>query len=159
MQKILSMIDPLKLLDEINTLEFFQDDTGVLMAYRQSNGIPINSAQHPRLFTACIEIASLRKQPLLHMMINRMGPGIEVPFHRDYLKDTQKQGRYPHVERWHFPILTNPEAFFFTEYEQIHMEAGYWHGPVEYWNLHRVCNRGQWERTHLVVDLDSERHG
>jgi len=154
-----SELDLESLLKEIQKLNFWLDDTGTEMAKRQSEGLFTPDA-YREICKACNEICNLRGIKPLQVMVNKMKPGVVVPYHRDYLKDTQKQGKYPCLERWHLPIVMNPVCRFLYKGELvINMKIGYWHGPIEYWRYHAVENLGVTERIHLVVDLDSERIG
>lgn len=122
------------------------------MAVMPCQGLPIRA---PEIDRAINEISLIRGTPALHMMINRLGPGIEVPIHRDFLNPT-RLGPHPCLERWHLPVTTNNLAGWWDEdIGDYVMFPGYWHGPVPYWLKHRVYNLGKRERVHLVIDLDS----
>jgi hypothetical protein len=115
------------------------DDTGILMAY---------GAAHPATkIPAVLEIMELRNLEPAFMMINRVPPGVVAPPHIDTLP-------FP-VERWHLPLVTNPDAYWWDEHDNkfIYMPVGYWHGPVPYYIRHAIVNFGLTERVHLVVDL------
>lgn len=154
MQKIKSGFDyPLALIAEINALPFKMDGSGAEMAFKPSNGI---GDLPPILKSLVLEIALFRDQPPLNLMVNKLGPGVRVANHRDWIHPTRHQGKWPTVERWHFPVVTNLEAWFWCEAKGfVHFEAGYWTGPVPYWDLHGVQNFGTTDRIHVVVDLDT----
>lgn len=138
---------------EIATLPFWIDGSGAEMAVKPGGGIPIDS---PLVRAAIQEISAMRGLPALHVMVNKLPPGVVVPVHRDWLPPTRAQPRTPTLERWHLPIQTNDRAFWWDEDRgPLSMETGYWYGPVPYWRKHQVWNLGDEERVHLVVDLDS----
>lgn len=125
------------------------------MASAPSNGFEAFKGS-PSIMKAIREIETLRDTPVLHVMINKLPSNTEVPIHRDWILPTAKLGKNPCVERWHLPIATNHNCFWWDETQtQIHMVEGVWSGPVPYWLNHKVWNFGMTERIHLVVDLDS----
>ena len=144
-----------------------KDDSGVLMASMPSQGVDWLK-NLPELTAAVHEIATLRGCVALNAMINIIPPGIKVPVHRDYLVP-YLGNKYPILERWHLPILTNDLATWWDEHQatvdvkvaegvtkqgvEQHMPVGVWAGPVKYWIQHTVKNLGKTERIHLVVDL------
>jgi hypothetical protein len=76
----------------------------------------------------------------------RLGPGASIGEHRDY-----RLGHEDGEVRFHVPITTNPGVEFVHEGELVPMEPG------ETWYLdfnqpHRVVNRGDGPRVHLVID-------
>jgi len=76
----------------------------------------------------------------------RMAPRTRVLEHRDEKLNSERG-----VVRVHVPVITNPDVDFFLQNERITMQAG------ECWYLdlslpHRVENRGQSDRVHLVID-------
>jgi hypothetical protein len=84
--------------------------------------------------------------PLESARLLRLRAGSKIREHRDY-KLAFEDG----VARFHVPIITNPDVDFFLEGERIVMNAG----EVWYLNFnlpHRVENRGQIDRVHLVID-------
>ncbi len=84
--------------------------------------------------------------PLLSVRLLKIAPGTEIREHRDY-----NLGYEDGEIRVHVPILTNPDVEFVLAGERVVMAEG------ESWYLnfnlpHRVANRGQTDRVHLVVD-------
>ena len=150
-----SKINLNKLLAELGQLRFWVDGSGAEMSVIQSGGLPFKS---PTIIEAIKEISDHRSIPALHMMVNRLPPGVTTPKHVDFLKPSTHQPKYPILERYHLPIITNPSAYYWNEDEpesKIHMKAGFWYGFIKYWRLHEVGNLGDTERIHLIVDLDS----
>lgn len=140
------------ILQEVRRLPYTLDGTGVKMAYSPTDSVPDLLWVKP----VVEEIEKLRNQKAIHMMVNVLPSGIKVELHRDWMKPTRYQEYHPTVERWHLPLITNPDAIFFgVECGQVYMENGYWWGPVEYWKLHSIWNNGTEDRIHLVVDLDT----
>lgn len=154
MQRITSCtFDSVSLMGEIEAIKFTPDGSGAMMAFPPSGGLP---ALPPAIGRVVAEIAAIRGQRPLHLMINKLAPGVSVPVHRDFLKATKHQAKYPTVERWHLPVQTGFGVDFWHEGGSIeHFEAGVWVGPIPYWLRHSVRNAGQIERVHIVVDLDS----
>lgn len=146
----LSMID---LHQRAKLLKYNKDSTGVLMAFGQGVGIKTT------LFMDVItEIEEMRKSKVLNLMVNVLPAGVLIPSHIDYIPPTQHQINTPTVERWHLPIYTNPDAYFWTSINGIfHMPSGYWSGPIKYWKPHGVLNYGSTERVHLIVDMNTEK--
>lgn len=155
MNKIKSNIDLSKLLDEIRQLPFKLDGSGAYMALAQSTRV---SELRSIFYTALDEISRMRSQPAFYLTINNLPPGVIVPIHTDTLKPTTFQNYRPQVERWHLPVITNADCWWWGEdsgRDKIHLEAGFWHGPMIYWKKHSVGNEGVTERIHFVVDLDT----
>lgn len=150
-------LDKLRL--ECKKLSFSLDGSGAEMFCVQSQRVPNN---YPEILKAVGEISGLRKLDPLYLMVNRLKPGVIVPVHRDFLVSAgkQKNAKYPTFERWHLPVQTNEDCGFWDE-ENGHkiMKLGFWWGPVPYWKFHQVWNKGEYERIHLIVDLDSEPMG
>lgn len=84
---------------------------------------------------------------LNQVMVNQLEPGGKLSAHRDGPPDDA---------RYHLPVVTNDRAMWWDEYNAtLHMEDGYWHGPVPYCGvLHAVVNNGDRARLHLVVDFE-----
>lgn len=84
---------------------------------------------------------------LNQVMVNLLEPGGKLSAHRDGPPDD---------ERWHLPVMTNPDAMWWDEVTGTHhLEAGYWHGPVFYCGvLHAVVNNGDTPRLHVVADFE-----
>jgi hypothetical protein len=150
-----------KLKEEATALTFNLDGSGAEMA----NGVGVippwlNSSDHLR--QAVSEIARLRKLSAIHVMLNRLPPGVVVDRHRDWVPATPLQKDRPTLERWHLPLITNLECWWWDEEEnrKLYMQPGVFYGPVPYWKIHQVGNEGTMPRIHLVVDLDcAERIG
>lgn len=87
---------------------------------------------------------------VVQVMVNNLAPGASLSPHRDGLPDNL---------RYHLPILTNTEAYWWDELEsRRHMLAGWWYGPVPYCGiLHSAGNPGTSDRLHLVVDFKRDR--
>lgn len=136
-------LDLAKLVAEANDMTFWLDGSGAYMGMKPSAGVPILP---PELSLAVQEIAKAEDSTPLHVMLNRVPPGIDVPKHTDTVHGLPK--------RWHLPIQTNPGCFFWDEINgERHFPLGEWCGPVPYSSLHTVWNHGTTERIHLVVDL------
>lgn len=151
MIKLPARIDLAGLAEEIVALEYWLDGSGAEMSITQSGGIP--QFVGPLVRAAILDIVKYRELPPKHIMINKLKPGVEVPVHTD----TVAAGNYKtaHVSRWHLPIVTNEQCYWWDEElaREIHLEYGYWHGPIKHWMKHSVKNLGTTERVHLVVDL------
>ncbi len=151
-----SKIDLGKLIEEASRLEFWLDGAGVEMSITQSGGIP--DFIGPTIRSAIGELEDYRKSSAVNLMINRLPAGVTTPTHRDFIAPMIIDGRRvekPIIERWHLPIVTNPDCFWWGEIgnKEVHFPLGVWTGPVSYWKKHYVKNGGTTERTHLVVDL------
>lgn len=143
------------LLEEIESLKFYLDGSGAEMVFPPEHKVIQNL---PNIWLALNEIIFFREKPFLHIMVNRLQPGVDVPVHRDFLNPTPLQSRnHPTIERWHLPIACNNECYWWDEFGgQSKFEQGHWCGPVPYWNRHKVWNYGKTERINIVIDLDSE---
>jgi hypothetical protein len=136
--------------------DFWQDGSGAYMAIRPCHGVPDWLSKCEWIMRALAEISLLREQDILHVMINKLPPDTVVPLHTDTLAPTCHQPKAPRVERWHLPVVTNADCFFWDDnagYTRMHL--GSWWGPVPYWREHSVENTGKTERVHIVVDLDT----
>jgi hypothetical protein len=146
MQIIKSNRNILALLQEIGSLEYTRDDTGVLMSNAQS----LFTAHMRRLREVTLAVAEIEFERMLecaYVMVNIVPPGIEVPSHTDTLKRP--------AERWHLPLLSNDACGYWDGVDgHAHMDVGSWTGPVPYHLEHRIWNLGVTERIHLVVDLE-----
>lgn len=131
---------------EIKKLTTFDGGNGIMMAYRQSelHDLP------PKLAEAVHEIETLRKKTARFVQVNSIPPGVSAGKHTDTLRCDYR------LERWHFVISTNKEAWFEDSSGRFHMDQGCWYGPVAYWDTHDVGNDGNTERVHLVVDLETD---
>ena len=75
----------------------------------------------------------------------RLAPGCDVSEHVDV------HHHWFNRVRVHVPVVTNPDVTFHCGGQHRHMAAGEcW--IFDTWRLHRVENRGQRSRTHLVID-------
>lgn len=75
----------------------------------------------------------------------RLAPGAVVPDHTDI------NYHWFHRVRLHIPVFTTPDVRFFCEDRDIHMAAGdAW--IFDNWRLHKVENRSDIQRVHLVAD-------
>lgn len=156
MRKYTSTVRRSDLLREIEQLTSVRDDSGVYMMVKPCAGLPDYIMKNPAIKAAVWEIAHIRELRPLHVMINILPPFTQVPIHTDRLHATPSLGEDPHLERWHLPIMTNEGCHFWDEkYGEHFMPLGDWSGPVPYWLKHTVVNRGESDRVHLVVDLDS----
>ena len=75
----------------------------------------------------------------------KLTPGSEIKEHRDYDLD---EGEV----RIHIPVFTNDKVSFYVNNTKVEMKEG------ECWYLrlsdpHRVLNKGETDRIHLVIDL------
>jgi hypothetical protein len=101
------------------------------------------------------EISKLRGLKAVSLMINWLHPGLEIVKHIDHVEPTTLQPNDPHIERWHLPVITNPGCYWWdANGGEVHQPEMIWFGPVKYWELHAVGNRGEGNRIHIVVDLD-----
>ena len=159
MLKIKSHIDTNTLLAEIKQLTFNLDGSGAYMALAQSTKISELEQilyKYKSLLSAIDEISKIRNQQAYYLTINNLPPNVIVPIHTDTLKPTTHQKYKPRIDRWHLPIATNISCWFWGETEcRTHLETGFWHGPIRYWEKHSVGNEGITERIHIVVDLDT----
>jgi hypothetical protein len=154
-QKLPSYLDLKELNEQVNKLEYWLDGAQVQMCVTQSGGLPSEVLQHRMVAFAIEEITRHRQLDPVNVMINKVGPEVIVPVHRDWLKPTKLQPVKPVIERWHLPIVTNEGATFWGElYGVMHMACGCWYGPIPYWRKHTVANCGTETRIHLIVDLD-----
>lgn len=101
------------------------------------------------LLAHCPAIArflALLKCPVMSARLLNLRRGAVIKPHRD-AELAFESGQ----ARMHLPIFTNPEVEFFIENERVLMEPGScWYINA---NLtHRVANRGDSDRIHLVVD-------
>jgi hypothetical protein len=143
-QKLESGLDLPTLAEAIRRLSFWKDGAGVEMSVLQFRETPkpVEEALRPAL----LELSNLQNRRWRYVMVNRLKPEAVVKPHKDIGAE---------VERWHLPVLTNPGAYWWDEREgEIHMEAGFWWGPVPYSILHSVGNEGSSERVHIIVDLE-----
>jgi hypothetical protein len=152
-----SFVRPDLLFEDVQRLAFWIDGSGAEMAVVPNGGLPNEVLALPTVRRAIHEIEAYRALSVLHVMVNKLKPGVTVPVHRDFLLPTRLQPwKRPTLERWHLPVATNGGCFFWDEDNgSKHMPLGFWTGPVPYWLRHSVRNEGFTERVHLVVDLDT----
>lgn len=130
------------LLEELSKLKWHTDSTGILMASFQRSKELLHWQGIAGIASV---IANLRGKPVQFIMVNIIPPGVTSGVHTDPMP-------FP-VERWHYPLKTNPSAEIWTQ------ETGWYHMPLEQWSRldytkeHNVRNFGLEERIHLVVDL------
>lgn len=121
--------------------DYIRDDSGVLMAYEPATIVPDS------LKVYADEISKIRNKAPLYVMLNKVAPNILAPVHTDTLPVK--------VERWHLPLITNTRAYWWDEDNGfVHMEPGYWHGPVPIHRDHTIFNMGRESRVHLIIDLE-----
>lgn len=105
-------------------------------------------AEYPAIEMAIEEIREeMGYRILTQVMVNVLDPqNGRLNAHRDGLPDDY---------RWHLPVLTNPAANWWDEYNgTMHMDEGQWHGPVPYCGvLHAAFNNGTLPRIHVVADF------
>lgn len=139
-------LNPSKLLDVLKDVKFKVDGTGILMANGQWRGVPAWIMNHIDPYVQQLS-GQIGPRTLCHVMVNTIVPGGGAPLHVDPTPDGVR------FERWHLPLVTNPDAELYVDGEWQHLIYGWWHGPVEYWKEHAVRNRGKLHRTHLVIDV------
>lgn len=144
---------------EVEMLDFNLDGSGAEMAFPPSSELPPESFMEPfpLIYEMVMEIAYHRQLQPIHMMINRLKPGVIVPKHRDWLRNQPKD--IVKIERWHLPVATNGRCWWWDESMgecRWIMPAGSWHGPVPFWLQHQVGNEGTTDRIHLIVDLQAK---
>lgn len=101
--------------------------------------------QDVALSEACHAIAGMAGKPLARAMITKLRSGGVVTPHID-------QGAYAEAtERYHLPIVTNPDVLMRSGGEMVHMPVGtvWWFDKHA---IHAVINGGA-DRTHLIVDV------
>lgn len=132
-----SKLDIPSLAEACSRLKYVVDGTGILMARGQFCGLL------PDVQLAVDEVERITGLVAKHVMVNCMPPGTDSGWHVD---------PGPRFERWHLAIRTNEQALLFAP-GALHLPLGHWHGPIKYWEEHRVVNRGKEPRVHLIVDL------
>lgn len=148
--RVRSAINLKELAFHLDLLPKVVDGTGVLMANGQFRIMPVH--WHPIIKEAIHEAEVLFGARVLYVMANTIEPSRRTVMHVDPLPQGRK------LERWHLPVRTNASAWFEADGKRGHMEQGWWHGPVKYWEPHAVGNDGGHDRTHLIVDLDLDYH-
>jgi quercetin dioxygenase-like cupin family protein len=93
------------------------------------------------------EIVDEFECPKERVRLLRLEPGKNINTHTD-LGDGWAMGKV----RLHIPIITNPEVYFYVDDERVIMNPGeLWY--CDFTHPHRVHNRGDQARVHLVLDL------
>lgn len=118
------------------------------MAHEQSGGIPgWVEVGCPTIKAAIDELVKFRAKKAMHLMVNKLPASCLCPVHTDNVVGSP--------ERWHLPLVTNPNTYWWDEKEGLlHMDAGNWYGPMPYGGRHTVVNFGTDERIHLIVDVE-----
>jgi len=104
------------------------------------------------LLARCPAIGAALQQfacPLRAVRLLRLLPGSMIREHRDY--DLRFEDG---AARLHVPLTTNPAVEFYVDQHRVIMAAG----ECWYLNLslpHRVANRGDTARVHLVIDCEA----
>jgi len=148
--KIKTNLDLKSLAVEASDLRYHHGyDKRMLMTSTQSR-YGIENFFGPLVRAAAQEISTIRGQSILNIMVNKLPKNTYIDPHIDPLPATKHQGPLPRLERWHLPIITDPKCLLNDE----HLELGYWHGYVKYWEWHDVQG-GEFDRIHLLVDLDT----
>jgi hypothetical protein len=102
---------------------------------------------YPATATAIGRLMLDRGGTLFQVLVNRLDGG-DLAKHRDGIPCE------PIPERWHLPVVTNPEVEYWDEDSgSSHFPATGWSGPIPYWLLHSMRNGGTEPRVHLIVDL------
>jgi hypothetical protein len=127
-------------------------------ALRSAGGVagkiyPDPGATQPFADTALLECCPYFREvlaqfqcPLKAVRLLRLAPGARVREHRD-----PNLGLEDGEARLHVPITTNPDVLFFVNGHSLRMGVGEtWY--VNFGLPHRVANRGQSDRVHLVID-------
>lgn len=128
------------------SFNWFDGGDDIKMAYYQSTAPPSDLPKEYK--SALLEISQKRNLLVRFCLVNVIPPGKVAKLHTDTLSTNER------LERWHLPIQTNKDAFYWDRTNGfVNMELGFWHGPIEYWNKHTAGNFGESERVHLVVDL------
>lgn len=78
------------------------------------------------------------------IMINKLEGNTQLATHID--------GAVP-VMRYHLPIFTNPDVFYYEEGHRHHFQAGTWYGPISFTKPHSMINGGNAARIHIVIDV------
>lgn len=122
---------------------WIKDGSGVLM----SNGQSVFSPDMFHLARLAVEeIEDSTGLKAKYLLAVRLPAGVVVPVHTDTLVQNS-------VARWHLPLITNKDAWFWEEDIGFrHLPAGAW-AEVNYHKRHTIGNFGRTERVHLIVDL------
>lgn len=106
----------------------------------------------PMAMTPHLKASPYLQQVLAHFgvvwsrsRLMRLGPGATVPMHTDI------NYHWHHRVRLHIPVVTRPEVSFHCDDEVVHMAEGEsW--IFDNWRPHKVENRSDVTRIHLVAD-------
>jgi hypothetical protein len=94
------------------------------------------------------EVIDQFKTRILSARLLRLSVGAIILPHRDY-----RLGYEDGCFRIHIPIITNPDVQFILDGNRLDMQVGEcWYTNVNF--EHSVRNDGQWDRIHLVLDLE-----
>jgi hypothetical protein len=94
------------------------------------------------------EVLSSFQSTLRATRLMRLAPGSVINEHSDPGLRFEEG-----VARIHIPVLTNPDVEFYLNGSRVLMTAGScWYLRLS--DPHRVANRGQTDRVHLVIDLE-----
>lgn len=146
MERLNSGLGTGRLAESYWKLRGWTDGAGVEMTALQFHPSSRALLQHEAIAEAVAELEGLTGRECVFLMFNKLDPGAAVPVHVDSHPDP--------VDRWHLPVITNDDAFWWDEAGgEIHMAPGFWWGPVPFDIPHRVRNDGPTPRIHLVVDV------
>lgn len=115
---------------------------------RGKNG---KNRQHPMLDNspATLKVLNGFPAPVMDMCVASLAPGGSIKEHRDI-----SGGVAAGITRFHVPLRTHPEVSFYISGDEVKMGEGeLWHLDTTY--LHRVENRSDIERLHLIIDLET----
>jgi hypothetical protein len=155
LQADLDRIDPAEWLTHFNTNYFEGDWTGVALRAVPGNARTLHADPTAQSFVdtavmlRCPHLAAAVKMlqcPLKSVRLLKLTAGSSIREHRD-----DDLGWEAGEIRLHVPIVTSPEVEFFLNGQRVVMHEG------ECWYLdlsrpHRVENRSQIDRVHLVID-------
>lgn len=86
--------------------------------------------------------------PRQRVRLMQMAPGTQIFWHYDTSESLDAQN-----VRLHVPIVTSTDVFFQISHQDLHWKSGtLWYGDFSF--PHRVWNRGETARVHLVIDLE-----
>jgi len=142
-----SKVDLKKFLVEVLALPYTEDGSKILMAFPQSGGLPKLGQNCPTLLAAIAEIEGITKKKAVHLMVNKVPPGVMCPVHTDKV--------IADPNRYHLPLNATVHSFWWDEKGGVTvMENGNWYGPMPFSGNHTVGNYGSMERVHLIVDTE-----
>lgn len=150
------------LIEAADQLQYTVDGSGILMGHPMWSGllggIWLEAAMDiARCFERNeIQISWAKTWIPAHAMVNIILPGGDSGLHVDPEPPLPQptDGYMGHFFRWHLPLVTNKDCWIEQDGEErAHLAQGFWHGPIRYWQPHRVVNAGTKPRTHLIIDL------